>query len=52
MEWEVTKMVLGPSEKQQTEATNALGRQGWQSYAVTWNPTSGYTAWFLRLIRD
>jgi hypothetical protein len=47
MEWEVTKVVLGPTEKQ-TEETNALGRQGWQPYAVTWNPTRGYTAWFRR----
>jgi hypothetical protein len=47
MEWEVTKVVLGPSEKQ-TEETDALGRQGWQPYAVTWNPTRGYTAWFRR----
>jgi hypothetical protein len=38
MEWEVTKVALGPSE-QQTEETNALGRQGRQPYAVTWNPT-------------
>jgi hypothetical protein len=27
MEWEVTKVVLGPSE-QQTQETNALSRQG------------------------
>jgi hypothetical protein len=47
MEWEVTKVVLGPSE-QQTEQTNALSRQGWQPYAVTWTPTCGYTAWFRR----
>jgi hypothetical protein len=47
MEWEVTKVLLGPSEKQ-TEETSALGRQGWQPYAVTWNPTQGYTAWFRR----
>ena len=45
MEWELTKVVLGPSE-QQTEQTNALSRQGWQPYAVTWNPSCGYTAWF------
>jgi hypothetical protein len=44
MEWELTKVVLGPSE-QQTEQTNALSRQGWQPYAVTWNPRCGYTAW-------
>src|SRR5215218_3875227 len=47
MEWEVTKVVLGPSE-QQTQETNALSRQGWQPYAVTWNPARGYTAWFRR----
>jgi hypothetical protein len=47
MEWEVTKVVLGPFE-QQTEETIALSRQGWQPYAVTWNPTRGYTAWFRR----
>jgi hypothetical protein len=47
MEWEVTTVVLGPSE-QQTEATNALRGQGWQAYAVTWTPTCGYTAWFRR----
>ena len=40
MEWELTKVVLGPSE-QQTEQTNALSRQGWQPYAVTWNPGAG-----------
>jgi hypothetical protein len=51
MEWEVTKVVLGPSE-QQTEATNALSRQGWQPYAVTWTPTRGYTAWFRRPSRN
>ena len=47
MEWELTKVVLGPSE-QQTEQTNALSRQGWQPYAVTWNPRCGYPAWFRR----
>ena len=47
MEWEVTTVVLGPSE-QQMEATNALRGQGWQPYAVTWTPTCGYTAWFRR----
>jgi hypothetical protein len=47
MEWEVTKVVLGASE-QQTQETNALRRQGWQAYAVTWSPTRGYTAWFRR----
>jgi hypothetical protein len=51
MEWEVTKVVLGPS-KQQTQETNALSRQGWQPYAVTWNPTCGYTAWFRRPSRN
>jgi hypothetical protein len=51
MEWELTKVVLGPSE-QQTEQTNALSRQGWQPYAVTWNPTHGYTAWFRRPSRN
>jgi len=51
MEWEVTTVVLGPSE-QQTEATNALRGQGWQAYAVTWTPTCGYTAWFRRPSRN
>jgi hypothetical protein len=51
MEWEVTKVVLGPTE-QETEETNALSRQGWQPYAVTWNPTHGYTAWFRRVPRQ
>ena len=51
MEWEVTKVVLGPSE-QQTEQTKALSRQGWQPYAVTWNPTCGYTAWLRRPSRN
>jgi hypothetical protein len=51
MEWELTKVVLGPSEKQ-TDETNALGRQGWQPYAVSWNPTQGYTAWFRRPSRN
>ena len=51
MEWEVTKVVLGPSE-QQTEQTKALSRQGWQPYAVTWNPMCGYTAWFRRPSRN
>jgi hypothetical protein len=51
MEWEVTTVVLGPSE-QQTEATNALRGQGWQPYAVTWNPRCGYTAWFRRPSRN
>jgi hypothetical protein len=51
MEWEVTNVVLGPSE-QQTEATNALRGQGWQAYAVTWTPTCGYTAWFRRPSRN
>lgn len=40
MEWEVTTVVLGPSE-QQTEATNALRGQGWQAYAVTWTRRAG-----------
>ena len=51
MEWELTKVVLGPSE-QQTEATNALRDQGWQAYAVTWTPTCGYAAWFRRPSRN
>jgi hypothetical protein len=51
MEWEVTTVVLGPSE-QQTEATNALRGQGWQAYVVTWTPTCGYTAWFRRPSRN
>src|SRR5215211_2277657 len=51
MEWEVTTVVLGPSE-QQTEATNALRGQGWQAYAVMWTPTCGYTAWFRRPSRN
>jgi len=51
MEWELTKVVLGPSE-QQTQQTNALSRQGWQPYAVTWSPTCGYTAWFRRPSRS
>ena len=51
MEWEVTTVVLGPSE-QQTEATNALRGQGWQAYAVTWTPRCGYTAWFRRPSRN
>jgi hypothetical protein len=51
MEWEVTTVVLGPSE-QQTEATNALRGQGWQPYAVTWTSTCGYTAWFRRPSRN
>src|SRR5215217_4949062 len=51
MEWEVTTVVLGPSE-QQTEQTNALSRQGWQAHAVTWTPRCGYTAWFRRPSRN
>ena len=51
MEWEVTTVVLGPSE-QQTEATNALRGQGWQAYAVTWTPRCGYTAWLRRPSRN
>jgi hypothetical protein len=51
MEWEVTTVVLGPSE-QQTEATNALRGQGWQAYAVTWTPTCGYPAWLRRPSRN
>jgi hypothetical protein len=51
MEWEVTTVVLGPSE-QQTEQTNALRGQGWQAYAVTWTPRCGYTAWLRRPSRN
>jgi hypothetical protein len=51
MAWELTKVVLGRSE-QQTEETNALSRQGWQPYAVRWNPRCGYTAWFRRPSRS
>ena len=40
MEWELTKVVLGPSE-QQTEQTNALSRQRWQPYAVTGTRAAG-----------
>ena len=51
MEWEVTTVVLGPSE-QQTEVTNALRGQGWQAYAVTWTPTCWDTAWLRRPSRN
>ena len=51
MAWELTKVVLGPSE-QQPEQTNALRRQGWQPYAVRWNPRCGYPAWFRRPSRS
>ena len=51
MEWEVPTVVLRPSE-QQTEATNPLRGQGWQPYAVTWNPTCGYTTWLRRPSRN
>jgi hypothetical protein len=51
MEWEVTTVVLGPSE-QQTEATNALRGSGMAGLRGDVDPDVRYPAWLRRPSRN